>query len=60
MFELLSNGPCTVVGTLLGLVAEFALHRYAPSVGGSIYLEASIIALGFVVGLLLDARREKL
>lgn len=59
MFELLSNGPCTVVGTVLGLVAAFALHRFAPSVEASIYVEAGIIALGFVVGLLLDARREK-
>ena len=59
MLELLSNGPCTVVGTLLGLVVAFALHRFAPSIEGSIYIEAGTIGLGFVVGLLLDGLRER-
>jgi len=49
-----SLAPCS------GLVAALALHREAPSVGSSIYVETSVIALGFVVGLFLDARREKL
>ena len=59
MLELLSNGPCTVLGTMLGLLAAFVLHKFAPLVEGSIYVEAGIIALGFVLGLLLDSRREK-
>ncbi len=59
MFDLLSNGPYTALGTLLGVVIAFVLHQYAPSVDGSIYFEAAVIALGFVLGLLLDARRQK-
>jgi hypothetical protein len=59
MFELLINGPWTVIGTLLGLVFAFVLHRFAPSVEGSIYIEAGVVALGFVFGLLFDALREK-
>ena len=58
MFELLSNGPCTIAGTLIGLALAFSMHKLVPSEPSALYFEAGFVALGFIAGLAIDLRRD--
>ena len=59
MFELLANGPYTIGGTLVGLALALGMHKLVPSEPSALYFEAGFVALGFVVGLVLDGRRAR-
>jgi hypothetical protein len=59
VFDLLLLGPYTLGGTFAGLAAAFALHELAPSEPSALYVGAGLVAFGFIVGLVLEALRDK-
>ena len=59
MLDLLLLGPRSLGGTLVGLAAAFGIHKLAPADPSALYVEAGLVALGFIVGLVLEVRRDK-
>ena len=60
MFEFLGSGAFSIAGTLASVGVVAFLHRLFPdAVEGAAYLDALLVAVGFIVGLWVDTRRRK-
>jgi uncharacterized membrane protein YccC len=59
MFDFLGAGIGAIVGTLSGIATAVLLRWLFPHVGDASYLHATLIALGFAVGVWFDVRRPK-
>lgn len=59
MFDFLGAGIGVIVGTVSGLATVALLDWLFPHVGDVSYLHATLIALGFAVGVWFDLQRPK-
>jgi hypothetical protein len=59
MFETLFANPGAIVGTLLGFAVSIGLHYLlSPTSGDVLYLYAGVVVVGFIAGLIFDARSD--
>lgn len=58
MFDLLGAGLGTIIGTLSGIATSALLHWLFPWVTDALYIDAGLVAIGFIVGIGFDIRRE--
>jgi hypothetical protein len=56
MLDALFSNPGAAIGTLLGFAVSIGLHYLMPPIHGDTYLYAGIIVVGFIAGLIFDAR----
>ncbi len=59
MFDLLGAGFGAIIGTLSGIATSALLHWLFPQVTDALYLDAGLVALGFIAGIWFDVRRPK-
>jgi TctA family transporter len=59
VFDFLGAGLGTIIGTLSGIAAAAFLHMLFPQVADILYLEAVLVALGFIIGVWFDARSQR-
>jgi hypothetical protein len=58
MFDAMFSNPGAAIGTLLGFAVSIGLHYLMPPIRGDTYLYAGIVVIGFIAGLIFDARSE--